>query len=62
MIARISSDAALIGVVAGVPSLVALVVVLWTLPGRRSALAAGVTLVAAIIVALLLLVVFRTGS
>jgi hypothetical protein len=62
MIARISSDAALIGVVAGVPTLVALVVVLWTLPGRRTALAAGATLVAAIIVALLLLVVFRTGS
>jgi hypothetical protein len=59
MIARISSDVALIGVVAGIPSLVAAVVVLWSMPRRRPALVGLVTLVAVVLITLMLLVVFR---
>jgi plastocyanin len=57
----LSSNIVLIGVVAGIPALAVLVVVLWSLPGRK-ALASGATLVAVALAAFTMWAVFRPSG
>jgi plastocyanin len=57
----LSSNIVLIGVVGGIPALAVLVVVLWSLPGRK-AIAGGATLVAVALAAFTVWAVFRPSG
>jgi len=58
----VSSDIVVIGVVAGIPAMVAIVVVLWAMPRSRAAAAGGATAIAVVLIGVSLWAVFRPSG